>query len=470
MGWIDLKKPNILFILTDDQRYNTIHALGNEEIITPNMDKLVKRGMSFTNAHIPSGTSGAVCMPSRAMLNTGRSLFRIQGEGQDIPVEHKTIGETLRQFGYDCYGTGKWHNGPPAFTRSFRNGDNIFFGGMWDHWNVPVNRYDPTGEYDNVINFVGNFGYNNGITEVHCDKFNPGVHSSQLLTDTAVEYINHKPDDGKPFYLYTAYLAPHDPRTMPEHFKNMYDPDKITLPENYMSEHPFDFGVFDIRDEVLAAYPRQESEVRRHLAEYYGMITHLDSEIGRILDALEAKGEMDNTLIVLAGDNGLAVGCHGLMGKQNHYDHSIRVPLLLSGPGIPQNVCCDNYVYLYDVFPTLCDLIGCEIPSSVEGKSFAAMIQDTSVKTRETLYFAYCDMIRSIKDSRYKLIEYRNPIKKTQLFDLLEDPCEIHDLSEEPSYAGIVAKLRNLLISQGKEFEHISDHPHPDTLSYWDNF
>lgn len=140
---VDLKKPNILFILTDDQRYNTIHALGNDEILTPNIDRLVSQGMSFTNAHIPSGTSGAICMPSRAMLNTGRSLFRIDGIGENIPVEHKTMGETFREYGYDCYGTGKWHNGPPAFTRSFCNSDNIFFGGMWDHWNVPVNRYDP---------------------------------------------------------------------------------------------------------------------------------------------------------------------------------------------------------------------------------------------------------------------------------------------------------------------------------------
>ena len=125
---VDLKKPNILFILTDDQRYNTIHALGNDEILTPNIDRLVSQGMSFTNAHIPSGTSGAICMPSRAMLNTGRSLFRIDGIGENIPVEHKTMGETFREYGYDCYGTGKWHNGPPAFTRSFCNGDNIFFG------------------------------------------------------------------------------------------------------------------------------------------------------------------------------------------------------------------------------------------------------------------------------------------------------------------------------------------------------
>lgn len=229
-----MKKPNIVFIVTDDQRFNTIHALGNDEIITPNMDWLVQNGTSFTQAHIPGGTSGAVCMPSRAMINTGRTLFSLDGEGQSIPKEHKTLGETLRENGYFAYGTGKWHNGPPAFTRSFDMGHEIFFGGMWDHWNVPTNYYDPTGEYDNEINFVGNFFQSNEVTKVHCDKFNPGKHSSELLAETSVHFIDEYKEE-KPFFLYTAFLAPHDPRTMPEEYKKLYDPEKIKLPEN---SHP----------------------------------------------------------------------------------------------------------------------------------------------------------------------------------------------------------------------------------------
>ncbi|MFQ8600584.1 MAG: sulfatase-like hydrolase/transferase [Oscillospiraceae bacterium] len=129
---------NVLFILTDDQRYDAIHALGNPAIHTPNMDRLVEMGTAFTNAHIPGGTSGAICMPSRAMINTGRTLFSLAGEGQDIPPEHTTLAEVFAQAGYTTFGTGKWHNGTPSFARGFSSGDNIFFGGMWDHWNVPV--------------------------------------------------------------------------------------------------------------------------------------------------------------------------------------------------------------------------------------------------------------------------------------------------------------------------------------------
>lgn len=362
-----MKKPNIVFIVTDDQRFNTIHALGNDEIITPNMDWLVQNGTSFTQAHIPGGTSGAVCMPSRAMINTGRTLFSLDGEGQSIPKEHKTLGETLRENGYFAYGTGKWHNGPPAFTRSFDMGHEIFFGGMWDHWNVPTNYYDPTGEYDNEINFVGNFFQSNEVTKVHCDKFNPGKHSSELLAETSVHFIDEYKEE-KPFFLYTAFLAPHDPRTMPEEYKKLYDPEKIKLPENFTS-HPAFFGVQDIRDEVLAAYPRSKQEIKKHIAEYYGMITHLDHEIGKIIDAVRRKGELENTIFILAGDNGLAVGCHGLMGKQNHYEHSIRIPLIFAGANIPKNKRVEKYVYLLDIYPTLCELLGIEQPESVEGLS-----------------------------------------------------------------------------------------------------
>lgn len=457
------KRPNVLFLLTDDQRFDTIHALGNPDIITPNMDYLAERGAAFTQAHIPGGSSGAVCMPSRAMINTGRRLYDLCGQGETIPEDHTTLGETLRGAQYYCFGTGKWHNGPPAFTRSFDAGDNIFFGGMWDHWNVPVNRYDPTGHYDNVINFVANFLHDNGTMRVHCDKFHPGVHSSELLTQTALDALDALPDD-KPFFMYTAYLAPHDPRTMPRRFEEMYDPESIPLPPNFMREH-FDYGVHGIRDEVLAAYPRNECEVKRHIAQYYAMITHLDDQIGRIIQKLRDKGLLDDTIIILAGDNGLACGEHGLMGKQSLYEHSVRVPLLISGPGIPAGLRVDNYVYLMDIYPTLCELLGIDVPSSVQGVSFAPMLRDPSYKTRRELYMMYCELIRAVQDERYKLIEYRNgPCgNRFELFDLIADPWEMHDLYGDSSMAGVKAHLLALRDEQRAIWEHDGE----QSVGFW---
>ncbi|MFW5893602.1 MAG: sulfatase-like hydrolase/transferase [Verrucomicrobiota bacterium] len=145
---------NILFLFTDDQRFDTIAALGNPAIHTPNLDRLVARGTAFTRAHIPGGTSSAVCMPSRAMLHTGRNLFDLLGQGETIPADHTLLGEALQQAGYTTFGTGKWHNGPESFARSFNDGAEIFFGGMDDHWNVPACDYDPSGRYDNRRPFI----------------------------------------------------------------------------------------------------------------------------------------------------------------------------------------------------------------------------------------------------------------------------------------------------------------------------
>ncbi|MCK9254095.1 MAG: sulfatase-like hydrolase/transferase [Clostridiales bacterium] len=448
------RKPNVLFILTDDQRFDTIHALGNPEIWTPNLDRLAARGTAFTQAHIPCGTSGAVCMPSRAMIHTGRTLFHLQEEGQQIPPEHTLLGECLQGAGYRTFGTGKWHNGTASFTRSFTDGGAIYFGGMWDHWNVPICDYDPTGAYNNVINVIPNAFYSNTVMQVYCDRFVPGRHSTDLIGDTAISFIEHDTSD-QPFFLYTAFMAPHDPRSMPEQFRSLYNPDRINLPDNFLPEHPFEYGIHGIRDEVLAAYPREPAEIRRHIAEYYAMISHLDHEIGQILAALERSGKLDNTIIVLAGDNGLALGQHGLMGKQSCYEHSIRVPLLFSGPGIPHGARCDRYAYLLDV----------PCPASVEGRSLLPLLRDSHESVRETLYFAYTDLVRSVKDDRYKLVEYVGQTRQTQLFDLLEDPYEQNNLAGQENHADTVDRLRRELIRCRDEWD---DRQHPLGQAFWE--
>ena len=344
----NVKRPNIVFILTDDQRYGTIHALGNDEIQTPNIDALVARGTSFLGAHIPGGTASAVCMPSRAMINSGKTLFRFADNGKDLPEETVTMGQALRESGYRTHGIGKWHNGTDSYARSFCGGDDIFFGGMWDHWNVPVCRYREDGIYDHEIPFVPNFSANGTPVYVLADEIHAGVHSTDLFTGDAVRFIESYEDE-EPFMIYLSYLAPHDPRTMPEKFRNMYDPEKISLPPNFREMTGFSFGWTGGRDETVAGYPRRPDEIRRHIADYYAMISHIDENVGLVMDALEKKGMTENTIIVFCGDNGLAIGQHGLMGKQNVYEHSPRLPLIMAGPGIPQGQPREQYVYLLDV-------------------------------------------------------------------------------------------------------------------------
>ena len=442
-----LHPPNVLFLFTDDQRFDTIAALGNEEIRTPNMDRLVQKGVSFTRAYIPGGTSGAVCMPSRAMLHTGRSLFRIEEAGKRIPKEHKTLGEAFRERGTITFGTGKWHNGADSYHRSFDQGDEIFLGGMADHWNMPAYRFDPTGKYDARCPQVKDPHMSNEVTWRACDHIHAGCHSTELISETAIRFLRDC-DKQVPFFCYVSFLAPHDPRTMPRSFLDLYPPEKIVLPPNFLEMHPFDNGELRIRDEKLAGFPRSTSEVQRHLAEYYAMISHLDCHIGRILDVLEEEGLSDNTLIVLAGDNGLAVGQHGLMGKQNCYDHSVRVPLLLSGPGLPKDVKSEACIYLYDLFPTLCSLVGMPVPDTVEGQDMSEMVFDPKRAGRDVLTFAYLDKHRAIQRDGFKLIEYvvKEEHTQTQLFDLKADPWETHNLFGNEDFMPKVRSLREEMI------------------------
>ncbi|ONI45182.1 hypothetical protein AN641_04560 [Candidatus Epulonipiscioides gigas] len=458
-----MKAPNILLLFADDQRFNTIHALNNNEIITPNLDKLVGEGTTFTHAHIQGGTCGAVCMASRAMLHTGRSLFNLDDLGQQVPIEHTLMGEFLKAQGYETFGAGKWHNGKKAFNRSFDDGDNIFFGGMSDHWAVPFFHYDPTAEYDKVIRKCVDQNHSNEVKKSVGEYMRAGEHSTDVIAEGIIKFLDQKHD--KPFFAYSSFLAPHDPRTMPDEFKNMYNPDDIKLPPNFMNYHHIEYANWECRDETLAPYPRTLKNTQKHIAEYYAMITHLDHQIGRILDKLEEIGEKDNTIIIYAGDNGLALGQHGLFGKQSLYDHSVRVPLIFAGAGIKKGVTSDALVYLFDIFPTLCELLGKNIPTSVTGKSFIDCLKGTKNKSRSELYLAYTDKIRGLTKDGYKYIEHRfDGVTTKQLFDLNKDPFEMSNLVLNPNYQDRLSNMQNNLKAQSLNSNELS---HKLGATYW---
>jgi arylsulfatase A-like enzyme len=445
-----MDKPNILFLFTDDQRYRTF-GMNNPSIITPNLDRLASEGCFFDQAFIPGGSCPAVCMPSRAMLHTGRSLFSIEEEGQSIPEDHITIGEHLDRHGYDTWGTGKWHNGTESFTRSFRKGAEVFFGGMDDHWNVPVCQFHPDGNYPEPVEHPWDPGTGTTMKiPKRFDRIAREAHSTDLFADRAVEYLESRSSES-PFFMYVSFMAPHDPRTMPKRFLNLYNPQSIELPPNFRPEHSFDNGELDVRDEHLAPLPRTENDIRKHLAEYYAMISHLDTAIGRVLSALKSTGEYENTVIILAGDNGLALGSHGLMGKQNLYDHSVHVPLVIAGPNIIGGRRTDAACYLYDLFPTICDMADCPIPESAEGESLSDILLDKSETCRESLFFAYRGLQRGIQLDWWKLISYRvGSDFRIQLFDLNADPWELNDLSGDFRERDRVKIMTQMLLDQMK--------------------
>jgi len=416
------KRPNFLFIICDDQRAGMIHALGNDLVQTPNLDRLVRGGFAFTGAHLMgSANTGAVCIPGRAMILSGRTLFRAPNNLEGLPL----WPEVLRRQGYNTFASGKWHNGEPSFARCFSGGGTIFFGGVYGNQFRPTYKdFSPDGDYKKQ-------------PVKTADKF-----STELFTDTLVDFISRRP--ASPFVAYLAFTSPHDPRTPPEPYASMYDPAKMPLPKNYLPQHPFDNGEMAVRDEKLAPWPRTPEVVRRHLCDYYGMVSCHDAQVGRVLKALEDTGQIDNTIIVFTADHGLALGQHGLFGKQNVYEHSVSIPLVLCGPGIPKGK-SDALVYGFDVCPTILELAGAPVPETVEGKSLVPLMAGRQVKLRDSAFFAYQKWQRAVRDDRWKLIRYPQ-VDKTQLFDLQNDPWETTDLAAAPQHAAKVKEMTALLV------------------------
>lgn len=428
-GFVRADGPNILFLFADDQRPDTIAAWGNEYIRTPNIDRLVERGFSFRRNYNLGGNSGAVCVPSRAMVNSGRAYFRIPHnlDGQ------KLLPELLGENGYVTFGTGKWHNGERSFVRGFQQGKAVMFGGMSNHEAVPLADV-PDGE--NVTNRRTGEGF-----------------SSEMFADAAIEFLKRH-DGSKPFYAYVALTSPHDPRQPPVKHREYYYKNRPPLPPNFMPQHPFHNGWMTGRDESLGAWPRTKEVVSDQLAEYYGMITHHDEQIGRVLAVLEQRGFAENTVVVYAADHGLSVGSHGLLGKQNVYEHSQGAPLIFAGPGIPKGRSSQAFTYLLDIYPTVCALTGVEAPSNLDGFDLADVWSGRNTDgPRAWMFTAFQDLMRSIRDDEWKLIRYPK-IDHMQLFHLAEDPDELRNLAEDPEQAGRVARM---LAEMRRWQEHFGD-------------
>ncbi len=440
------EQPNILFIFTDDQSYSTINALGNSLIQTPHTDELVGKGVSFTNAYIMGGSSPAVCSPSRASLFSGRTLWNLENQGvwgYEISDKYKTLPQVLLENGYTTFATGKNEPGREGhFARSFNAGDKILFRGVGDHYRVRLCSFSPEGDYSKD-------------TEVLYE----GTHSARLYADACIRFLEDQKDKEIPFFAYLSFGSPHDPRQSPEEYRKMYRDEEMILPASYLPQHPFDNGMLDIRDEKLAGFPRKPDEIKKHLADYYALISYTDHQIGRVIEALKRSGKYENTIIVFTSDNGLAIGQHGLMGKQNVYEHSVKVPFIIAGPGIPAGEERDQLSYIYDIYPTLCERAGLPVPEAVQFKSLNKVIANEQAPHREQLYFAFMSWQRAIRKDEYKLIEYCVDKKRyTQLFDLANDPDEMINLADNEQHKQKLKELRALLRSE-KEVQNDGNTP-----------
>lgn len=438
------EKPNILFIFADDQAFDTIHSLGNDEIQTPNLDRLVKRGTTFTRAYNMGSWSGAVCVASRTMLVTGKFLWNAEKDYRETSKRYLEKGrmwpQLMQAAGYDTYFTGKWHIRADA-TKTFQVAHNVRPG---------MPNQTPA-------------GYNRPI-EGQPLKWKPwdpqfggfwkgGKHWSEIVGDDAIEYLGMAKKSDNPFFMYVAFNAPHDPRQSPKEYVDRYPLDKISVPRSFVPEYPFNEAMKSgrgLRDEKLAPFPRTDYSVKVNRQEYYAIITHMDDQIGRILDAVEESGQADNTWIFFGADHGLAVGRHGLMGKQNMFDHSVRVPLIVAGPGVPADEKRDARVYLQDIMATSLELGDAERPDYVQFQSLLPRVSDASEPGYESIYGAYLDGQRMVTHGDYKLILYPS-ISKAVMYNVQQDPEELTDLFGKKKLRPVARKLFARLLDLQKE-------------------
>ena len=428
--------PNLLFLFADDYTYDAIHALGNHVIETPNLDRLVGNGTHFTQAFNMGGWNGAVCVASRAMIITGKTIWDAKKisdqwrKKENLEAAQHSWGKLLEQKGYQTYMSGKWHVSIDP-NEVFQTVRNVRPGMPRDFFKKENQKgYDRPKEGQEDL-WRASDSLNGGFWE-------GGKHWSEVIKDDALDFLKQADAKEAPFFMYLAFNAPHDPRQSPQSFLDRYDLDSIPMPENWLSEYPYKDAIGNpktLRDEALAPFPRTPYAIKTHIKEYYAIISHLDEQIGKILEALEASGKADKTYIFFTGDHGLSLGKHGLLGKQSMFDHSIRVPLIMSGPDIPKGKRIDHEIYLQDVMATTLELGDVSTTDSVDFKSFLNLAKGKDKKPLypEGIYGAYMNYQRMIRKDNFKLLVYPK-INKVLLFDLKNDPNEMNDLSNNPGY------------------------------------
>jgi len=444
-------KPNVLFLFADDYCFEALQAFGDRVVETPNLDRLVARGTTFTHAYNMGSWSPAVCIASRTMLVTGRSVWLAQAAHASLEKERGAGNlwpQLLAVAGYRTYMTGKWHL-PIEAESTFDETTHVRPGMPKDTPEAYSRPVD--GQPDSWNPADPKFG----------GFWDGGKHWSEVTADDTIAFLKKAAENqDTPFFIYGAFNAPHDPRQAPQAYLDKYPLERVATPVNFLGKYPYaeemGSGV-ELRDEKLAPFPRTEKSVRTHRREYYALITHLDAQIGRILAALDASGQAANTWIFFTADHGLAVGQHGLMGKQNMYDHSVRVPFIVAGPGVKAGGKVSAPIYLQDVMATTLDLAGVVKPAHVYFQSLLPFLRDSRKQGYYAdIYGSYLDRQRALTHDGYKLILYPQG-RIARLYRVSKDPHESKDLAGDPTQRPRMRELFARLLVQQSELNDTLD-------------
>lgn len=428
-------RPHLLILVADDLRADLLGTYGGP-VATPNLDRLAARGALFRRAVC----GYPICHVSRTEMLCGRSVIREAASGQLIPFPQDWVlwPQAFARAGYHTIHLGKWHvRGTPA-QRGYLENAALFGGGGAGDKPLTLSR-SATGR--DVSGYVGwLFKDPQGVP---LPEFGIGLtpKTDDRITDEAIRVIGERGPSGRPLFVHVNFTAPHDPLHWPTDEIPRPDHATVPLPKNFAPHHPFDHGNLGGRDETIVPGPRSQDDVRRERAVYQAIVAKLDAQVGRILEAIDDdKG--GQWLVIFTSDQGLALGSHGLMGKQNQYEHTVNSPLILAGPGIPHGQSFTAQCALRDLYPTTCELAGIPIPPSVESKSLVPLLQGKVTSLHPQIGGYYETSQRMIRtEEGWKLIRYPKA-NRQQLFYLPDDPDELHDLSDDPARR---AKLDELI-------------------------
>ncbi len=442
------EKPNILLIFTDQQRWDTLAAYGNGVIRTPNLDRLASQGAVFDTAVTPC----PMCLPARTCAMTGYTAGRLGTLDNRYPrnVDNRdTIAGLLKPAGYYCKAIGKMHFSNEPHAESYGMDDML----LSEETRGVRFTDDPErlvlDEYDRYLIERKLWGWEKP-PEIGYNEIKPLVnplpkehHVTQWCGDRAVEWLAGERPSDRPFFLWVSFVKPHVPYDCPEHLVDLYD--ESLIPEPWVSSLDGSY-----KNPYLVRYREQKEfdlysreAKRRSKAYYYANITFIDEQVGRILDALDAQGLTESTLVVFTSDHGDLMGDHDLWYKSFGYEGSIRVPMLVRQPGrVKPGSRCGELVSHLDILPTIADAAGIDRADDRPGTSLFDYLEGNAACDFQLSEIMYPpEYMVHVRTKEWKYLFHQNGGYE-ELYDLRLDPQELVDLSGEKDHAPVLAELR----------------------------
>ncbi|MER2491788.1 sulfatase family protein [Catenovulum sediminis] len=430
------KKRNIVFILTDDHRYDAMGFMDHPFMKTPHLDSIANEGVHLKNAMVTT----SLCSPSRASILTGLYTHKHRVIDNNRLEQEGVIyfAEYLQKQGYDTAYFGKWHMGDHNDHQRQGFEHWVSFAGQGHYW-PPKNK-------------------KNWTLNVNGERVKQKGYITDELTDYAIDWMKESQRKEKPFMMYLSHKAVHANFTPADRHKGMYD-GKVELPANHKIE---DYGEHTprwVRDQRNSwhgvDFPyHSEVDIKKYYQNYTEAFSAVDDSIGRVKQQLKDMGLYEDTLIIYMGDNGFMFGEHGLIDKRVAYETSIRVPMVMQLPSLIEGgQTIENVVANIDIAPTILEAAGIQKPAHMDGQSFLPLAQKKKIKWRDYFLYVYyweknfpqSPTVFALRGNKFKYITYYGLWDTDELYDLENDPKEQHNLIADPKYTKTINKMKNHL-------------------------